>query len=99
MLLRFTNKVTKHRCQGDGSDGVVTLVMVTLVMVLVVMVLLTVKQVLLVVSLCYKWRHRCGHSDSCEQSSDPSPVSIYIPISIQYTTTRSIKLSMYLTAQ
>ena len=77
----------------------VTLVMVTLVMVLVVMVLLTVKQVLLVVSLCYKWRHRCGHSDSCEQSSDPSPVSIYIPISIQYTTTRSIKLSMYLTAQ
>ena len=70
-----------------------------MLMVLVVMMLLTVKQVLLVVPLCYKWRHRCGYSDSCEQPSDPSPVSSYIPISIQHTATRSIKLSMYLTAQ
>ena len=78
----------------------VTLVMVTLVMetlvmvivmlvkmVIVVVVLLTVKQALLVVTLSHKWSHRCGHSDSREQSSDPSPVSSHVAISIQHTST------------
>ena len=66
----------------------VTSVMVMLVkMVIVMVVLLTVKQALLVVTLSHKWSHRRGHSDSRKQSSDPSPVSSHIAISIQHTST------------